>query len=116
MKIAILLLVVAMSLPPSIEAAASDWLSSPKPKFPTTSLQKGSEGFVKLRIVLAKDGSVTSAKVLKSSGDSTLDETTRSAVLKWRMKPSAITPLDLERGRDEVIEFKQEALLAAVYP
>ena len=98
-----------------IVQSASDWLSSPKPKFPTTSLQKGSEGFVKLRIVLAKDGSVTKVTVLKSSGDSVLDETARSAVTKWKMKPNAIKPLDLERGRDEVVEFKQEALLAARY-
>jgi TonB family protein len=96
--------------------SASDWLSAPKPKFPTNALQKGAEGSVKLRLVLEKNGSVTDATVLKSSGDSVLDETARTAVLKWKMRPSAIKASDLVRGRDEVIEFKQEALLAAVYP
>jgi TonB family protein len=32
------------------------------------------------------------------------------------MKPSAVKPSDLAAGRDTIVEFKQEALLAAVYP
>src|SRR5437588_6238757 len=98
------------------QAAASDWLSAPKPNFPPSALRKGSEGSVRLKLVFARDGSVTSAKVFKSSGDSVLDETARNAVLKWKMKPGAIKPSDLTKGRVEVIEFRQEAALAAVYP
>jgi TonB family protein len=97
-------------------AAASDWLSAPKPNFPPSALRKGSEGSVRLRLLFAQDGSVTSAKVLKTSGDAVLDETARNAVLKWKMKPSAIKPSDLTKGRVEEIEFRQEAVLAAVYP
>lgn len=96
--------------------SASDWLSAPKPKFPARALQKGSEGSVKLRLVLVGDGSVTKATVLKSSGDSILDEIAQDSVLKWKMKTSAIRPSDLVKGRDEVIEFRQEALMAASYP
>jgi TonB family protein len=98
------------------KAASSDWLSSPKPKFPTSSLQKGSEGLVKLRLKLTTDGSVTNAAIVKSSGDQVLDEVARNAVLKWRMKPGSIKPSDLTKGRIEEIEFKQEAILAAGYP
>jgi TonB family protein len=32
------------------------------------------------------------------------------------MKPSFIKPSDLRQGRDTIVEFKQEALVAAVYP
>ena len=99
-----------------IWAAASDWLSAPKPNFPSSALRNGSEGSVKLKLLLAQDGSVTSAKVFKSSGDSTLDNAARTAVLRWKMRPSAIKKSDLTKGRDEVIEFQQEAVLAAVYP
>ena len=97
-------------------AAPSDWLSAPKPNFPPSALRKGSEGSVKLKLLLAQDGSVTGARILKNSGDAALDETARSAVLKWRLKPNAIKPSDLTKGRIEEIEFQQEALLAAVYP
>ncbi len=37
------------------------------------------------------------------------------AVFKWRMKPEAMKPLDLTKGREQVIEFRQEAPVAALY-
>ena len=98
------------------QAASSDWLLAPKPNFPARALQKGSEGSVRLKLLFAQDGSVTSAELLKTSGDATLDESARNAVLKWKLKPATIKQSDLTKGRDELIEFKQEALLAAVYP
>ena len=97
------------------DAATSDWLSAPKPKFPGSALKAGSEGSVKLRAVLAKDGHVTSTIVLRSSGDPILDTAVQQAVSRWRMKPSAITPSDLRQGRETIVEFKQEALVAAIY-
>jgi TonB family protein len=98
------------------DGATSDWLSAPKPTFPASALQKGSEGSVKLQVVLAKDGGVTGTTVLRSSGDSVLDAVAKQAVSKWRMKSSAIKPSDLTKGREIIVEFKQEALLAAAYP
>jgi TonB family protein len=96
--------------------ATSDWLSAPKPTFPVGALQKGLEGPVKLQVVLAKDGHVTETRVLRSSGDPVPDAVAKQAVSKWKMKSSAIKPSDLTKGRETIIEFKQEALLAAVYP
>ena len=98
------------------QAAPSDWLSAPKPKFPPGALQKFSEGSVKLRLLIGKDGSVITAAVLKGSRDPSLDEAARNAVSRWKMKPSAIKPSDLTKGRVEVIDFRQEAARAAVYP
>lgn len=97
-------------------ASASDWLSAPRPKFPAGALKKGSEGSVRLRIVLASDGRAKKVILARSSGDPVLDDAAQKAVMKWRMKPSAINPNDLTKGRDELIEFKQEALVAARYP
>jgi TonB family protein len=97
------------------ETSTSDWRSAPKPKFPVVALKRWSEGSVKLRIVLAKDGTVAAAAISKSSGDSTLDEVARKAVLKWRMNPSAIRPDYLTNGREQVIEFRQEAWAGALY-
>jgi TonB family protein len=67
-------------------------------------------------MVIKKDGSIAAAKVVKSSGDRNLDVTAQEAVLKWKLNPRAIKPADLTLGRDEIVSFKQEALLAAVYP
>ncbi len=99
-----------------LRAAASDWLSAPKPNFPANALKKGSEGSVRLRLLLARDGRVTNARILRTSGDAVLDETARNAVLQWRLKPGAIKAVDLTKGRVEEIEFRQEALMAATYP
>jgi TonB family protein len=95
---------------------ASDWLSAPKPKFPRAALTKGSEGSVRLRVILAPDGSVKQAIVSKSSGDAALDATAQQAVLRWKMNASAIKPTDLTKGRKEVIDFRQEAPIVARYP
>jgi TonB family protein len=110
------LALLAFVIPAELEAVESDWLSAPKPNFPPSALRKGSEGSVKLKVLLARDGSVTSVRVMKTSGDSVLDETARSAVLKWKLRSSAVRPSDLTKGRNETIEFRQEAVVAAVYP
>ena len=98
------------------KAASSDWLLAPRPKFPPNALQKWSEGDVRLKLSFAQDGTVTRASIIKSSGDAVLDQTARGAVLKWKLKPSALRPSDLTKGRVEEIDFKQEAPVAAVYP
>src|SRR5947209_9214016 len=114
MKPSILICFAALMLaiPTPTQSASSDWLSAPKPKFPSSALKNGSEGSVRLRIVLAKDGTVVRATVLKSSGDRVLDETAQKGILKWRMKPTALGSRDLTEGRQEIIDFRQEAAIA----
>jgi TonB family protein len=97
-------------------AKTSDWLSAPKPKFPTEALKKGSEGSVKLQLVVDKEGHVVSSRIARSSGDPALDAAAQAGVAKWRMNPSAIKPSDLTSGRLEIVEFKQEAMAGAIYP
>ena len=104
------------ALPFFADGGTSDWLSAPMPTFPTSALKKGSEGSAKLQIVLAQDGHVIKTTILRSSGDPALDAAAQRAVSHWRMKPSAIRSSDLTKGRETIVEFKQEALVAAVYP
>ena len=115
-KLLFVLGVCSMAYLNSAALEASDWLSAPQPKFPPSALRKGSEGVVKLRLQLAADGTVRNATILKSSRDSVLDETARVAVLKWKMKPSAVRPSDTSKGRVQEVEFKQEAIMGAAYP
>src|SRR5437868_6548353 len=87
------LLIFALAVFPVVNSAASkssDWLSAPKPKFPAEALKGGSEGSVKLQVVVNKDGHVVSSHVLRSSGDPVLDSAAQAAVAKWQMNPSAI--------------------------
>jgi TonB family protein len=106
-----------LALQSRVADSASDWLKSPRPKFPPAALKQFSEGSVKLRLVLTDDGSVRDAKVIKSSGEPTLDQAAQQGVLKWKMKPAALRPADLTTGRDEIIDFRQQApIAAAVHP
>jgi TonB family protein len=65
--------------------------------------------------VLTPEGNVKRATLLKSSGNPKLDQAAREAVLNWKMKAAAVKPADLSRGRDEIIEFRQEPILVARY-
>jgi len=105
-----------LALPERLSAVPSDWVSAPQPNFPPSALQKSVEGIVKLRLLISKDGRVVSATVIKSSRDSYLDDAARNSVLKWRMKPGAVKPADMSKGRVEEIVFRQEAIRSATYP
>lgn len=107
-------LVIATLLSSSAHAA-SVWAAMPRPKFPEAALQRNIEGYVVVRAYLAKDGTVMRATISRSSGDPTLDETARTAVLKWKMNAAAIKPEYLTRGYDQRIDFRQEALVAIRY-
>jgi TonB family protein len=97
-------------------SAGSDWVRQPKPSFPTGALESNSEGVVKLRVVVTKEGKVDHAVVVKSSGDRDLDEAAQRGVLTWKMKRGAIKPEDLVQGREVLIDFREEAAVAARYP
>lgn len=95
--------------------AASIWASKPEPKFPEAALRKGIEGYVIVRVYIQTDGTVTRATISKSSGDATLDDTARTAVLKWRMKPSAIKPEYGTSGYPVRFDFREETAVAFRY-
>jgi TonB family protein len=97
-------------------ARCSDWLKSPQPKYPNAALKNYTEGSVTLRILIGNDGSVRESRIIKGSGNSSLDTAAQEGVLKWKMKPSAIKETDFTKGREEVIEFRQQASIAARYP
>ena len=99
----------------SVQGAAGIWASAPKPKFPEAALSKGSEGYVIVRAYIGQDGAVTRATISRSSGDSTLDEAAKTAVLKWRMNSPAIRPQYQTKGYEQRIDFRQEAPIAARY-
>ena len=89
------------------EAASSDWVEAPKPAYPLNAALEGTSGEVKLRVAVNRDGRVSEAGIVKSSGKKELDYAARAAVLKWRMNKSKIQPSDLSPGREVIVDFQE---------
>jgi len=61
--------------------------SRPPPAYPALSRRLGESGKVMLRVEIAADGRIDSARVISGSGYRRLDEAARSAVAGWRCNP-----------------------------
>lgn len=109
------LVCVILLMAQTTRSVASDWVNQSQPSFPTAALNRNSEGVVKLRIIVKHDGSVDHAVVAKSSGDPDLDNAATHGVLSWRMRRGAVKSADLTEGREVLIDFKEEAWVAAKY-
>lgn len=96
-------------------ASSSDWVSAPKPKFPPEVLRQNYEGSVTIRAVVGTDGTVEQTSVVRSSGNRALDRAAARAVQRWKMRASAIKPDDRTQGREVIVEFREEAPVAARY-
>lgn len=67
----------------------------PRPRYPREAELNGEEGVVTLRILTDDDHRVTSARILKSSGHSSLDREALSTVKRWRL-PGNMPPDEYE--------------------
>ena len=62
-------------------------ISTPAPRFPAEALRAGTAGEVLVEFTVGTDGSVTDARVLRSSPARTFDREALSAVRRWRFEP-----------------------------
>lgn len=71
-------------------------ISNPAPSYPMTSRMRGEEGTVVLEIAVSATGTVTSVRVVESSGHPRLDRAAAEAVRHWRFAPARIgdRPID----------------------
>lgn len=83
---------------PAVTAARfdADYLSNPKPVYPSASRRLGEEGKVVLRVHVSAAGAPLAVEVKHSCGFSRLDEAAKSAVERWRFVPA--------RRGDEAVE------------
>ncbi len=58
-----------------------------KPKYPKLALKRGYEGILKVKIWIAKNGEVTNAKIIKSTGYKILDDSGLNAAKKSKFYP-----------------------------
>lgn len=61
---------------------------SAKPKYPANERNNKIEGVTVIRFLLDKDGSIESATIFSSSGNSALDEAALNAAYKWSFTPA----------------------------
>lgn len=66
----------------------ADYLSNPKPDYPSASRRLGEEGKVLLRVHVSAEGTALAVEVKHGSGFARLDEAARSAVANWRFVPA----------------------------
>ncbi len=62
-------------------------LSTPPPKFPPEALRAGQAGEVQIEFTVGTDGSVTSARVVRSNPARVFDREAVNAVRRWRFQP-----------------------------
>ena len=103
--------VVAALLLFGASAAQAQWVAKPAPVLPRSILDQGLSGSVVLNLVFARDGRVTNAQVVRSSGISGLDRVALEGARKWRLNPAAVTYAD-QAGRNHVIKFFQSERVA----
>lgn len=66
----------------------ADYLSNPKPAYPSASRRLGEEGKVLLRVHVSAEGTALAVEIKTSSGFARLDEAARAAVAHWRFVPA----------------------------
>jgi protein TonB len=82
----------AQQTPKPVEKAtvsASDLrpISTPAPRYPLEALRAGQSGEVQVEFTVAADGSVTSARVVRSDPPRVFDREAVAAVKRWRFEP-----------------------------
>lgn len=63
-------------------------LNKPGPRYPQNAYEAGIEGYVQLEVVIAPDGIVSSAKVLKAEPSGWFEAAALEAVKQWRYPPA----------------------------
>lgn len=74
--------------PPPAELRA---VSTPAPKYPVEALRAGQSGEVQVEFTVGADGSVTSARVVRSNPPRVFDREAVAAVKRWRFEPTGAT-------------------------
>ncbi len=76
------------------------------PIYPPKCLRSGTEGVVKVRVLVGEDGSPQEISLAKSSGDSALDEAALTAVRDWIFVPAMRNGMPVRSWAVVPIEFK----------
>jgi protein TonB len=87
---------VPMPVPP-VTLALPDYRKNRPPAYPLRARRRGYQGTVLLEVLVARDGTVASVRLVRSSGAEILDTAAKKGVKKWLFHPG-------KKG-DEVVEM-----------
>lgn len=73
----------SMELPSS----SANYLSNPKPVYPSMSRRLGEQGKVMLRVLISAEGAAQQVELLRTSGFDRLDQSAITAVRNWKFTP-----------------------------
>lgn len=69
---------------------AAQVLSKVNPDYPYHARERGLEGYVAVKVLVDKDGSVRQVNILKSKPEGVFDQAVRKAVASWRFHPGEV--------------------------
>lgn len=76
------------------------------PIYPRRAKMLKKEGFVKLNLLISKDGSVKKAKIIESKPKDIFDKSALQSVYGWKFKPKVIDGKKVEQVAQQIVEFK----------
>jgi len=82
---------------PPVTFALPDYEKNRRPAYPLLARRRGYQGTVLLEVLVARDGTVASVRLVRSSGAEILDKAAKKGVRKWTFHPG-------KKG-DEVVEM-----------
>lgn len=88
------------------ETMGPQLLSAPKPDYPSSARSAGIEGTVGVGLVISTDGTVSSAWVIASSGNSALDQAAVNAVYSWQFVPAKQNGMPVEAQSSVPVTFR----------
>lgn len=71
-----------------------------RPAYPVDALRAEATGIVTMRFLVGVDGTVRDAKLTKSSGNASLDQTAINALSKCRFKPAGVDGKPVEQWQE----------------
>jgi protein TonB len=60
------------------------------PEYPYAARERGIEGYVAVKVLVGKDGSVRQVNILKAKPDGVFDQSVRKALTMWRFQPGEV--------------------------
>ena len=76
------------------------------PQWPRQALEEGTEGFVRVEVLIGTDGAVKDARVQESAPGRLFVRNALRAVRRWKFKPRIVDGAPVERWATTTIEFK----------
>lgn len=78
------------------------------PQWPRQALEEGTEGFVRVEVLIGTDGATKDVRVLESAPARLFVRNALRAVRRWKFKPRIVDGTPVERWATTTIEFKME--------